>query len=76
MAAAHAARGFKSDSSKRARELNLRCVDSPGAMQPAAIAEQLRKHEEMGTPTPRPTRVAFVVSPNEARPKVLKINEA
>ncbi|TCW85703.1 hypothetical protein C5O80_11125 [Burkholderia sp. SRS-46] len=42
----------------------------------AAIAEQLRKHEEMGTPAPRPTRVAFVVSPNEARPKVLKINEA
>lgn len=28
MAAAHAARGFKSDSSKRPRELNLRCIDS------------------------------------------------
>ena len=31
MAAARAARRFKSDSSKRSRELNLRCIDSLGA---------------------------------------------
>lgn len=32
MAVARAARGFKSDSSKRPRELNLRCIDSFDAM--------------------------------------------
>lgn len=46
MAAVHAVRGFKSDSSKRARELNLRCVGLLCAIHPAARSRSVAKREK------------------------------